>query len=162
VGLVEGTNVLEQLSFVELDLTSDDGWDDALVDVEHPTVTPYVASKTLAEQAAWDYVKNEAPAIQLTVINLSFVLDAPLDENYGSSIEVIKEAFPGRKVVTRPAPGWLIKIIGFFDKHMKAILPSVGRIDHVTNQKAMTLLDMDFTDPAESIRTSAKYMIDNE
>ena len=45
---------------------------------------------------------------------------------------------------------------------MKAILPSVGRIDHVTNQKAMTLLDMDFTDPAESIRTSAKYMIDNE
>lgn len=291
-GLTEGVETSERLSFVALDLTSDDGWNDALVDVDvlvhmaspfpieqpknadelirpavdgtlralraahnnnvsrvvltssvaaivgnderpnasfdetdwtnvdHPSVSPYMASKTLAEQAAWDYVKNEAPEIQLTTINPSFVLGAPLDGNYGSSIEaierivgakdpavpavgfpcvdvrdvatmhlraaqrpetageriiassramwildiaeVIKEAFPERKVVTRPAPDWLIKIIGVFDKQVKAILPSLGRLDHVTNDKALRLLDMTFIDPAESVRSSAKYVIDNQ
>lgn len=291
-GLDDPTTLDERLSFVALDLTSDEGWDEALkgidvlvhtaspfpieqpedadelirpavdgtlralraahhngvtrvvltsssaaiigtdarpngtfdeadwTDVDHPSVTPYVASKTLAERAAWDYVKNEAPEIEMTVINPAFVLGAPLDENYGSSIEVIERilsakdpavpavgfpcvdvgdvaemhlraakrpstagnriaassrslwfldmaevlenAFPDRKIVTRRAPNWLMKVMGLFDKQVKSILPALDRLDHIDNGRAVELLDMDFVDPAHSIRTSAQFVIDHE
>lgn len=187
--------------------------------VDHTSVTPYVASKTLAERAAWDFVSNDAPEIELTVINPGFVLGAPLDSNYGSSIEVIermlrakdpavpaigfpcvdvgdvaemhlraaqrpstageriiassrslwfidmaevlKESFPERKVVTRPAPNWLIKVIGLFDKQVKPIIPSLGRLDQLDNTRAIELLDIEFVDPAESVRSSAQFVIDH-
>ncbi len=45
---------------------------------------------------------------------------------------------------------------------IRSFLPSLGSFDDVSNEEAITLLDMEFTDPAESIRTSAKYLIDNE
>ena len=34
-----------------------------------PRAMPYVKSKTLAERAAWEYVENNAPEIELTTIN---------------------------------------------------------------------------------------------
>lgn len=42
--------------------------------VEHPDVGSYTKSKTLAERAAWDYVKETSGAPELTVINPSGVL----------------------------------------------------------------------------------------
>ena len=65
-------------------------------DTNKPGLTPYVLSKTLAERAAWDFVKNEAPEMQLRVVNPTLVLGAPLDENYGTSIEVIERLFDGK------------------------------------------------------------------
>ncbi|NNC78797.1 MAG: aldehyde reductase [Acidimicrobiales bacterium] len=188
-------------------------------DLEFPELTPYVKSKTLAERAAWDFVENDAPGMQLTVINPVFVLGAPLDSNYGSSIEVIervvgakdpavprvgfsvvdvgdiaemhlraaqrpetageriagatrgmwfsdiaqvvKDAYPDRKVVTRGAPKLLLRIMAIFDKEVAAILPALDRLDEVDNAKARSLLDMKFIDPTESVRTAAAYVIDN-
>ncbi len=62
----------------------------------YKTLTPYARSKLEAEQAAWDFVKNEAPQIQLTVINPVFVLGAPLDKHYGTSIRVIERFLRGK------------------------------------------------------------------
>jgi dihydroflavonol-4-reductase len=58
-------------------------------DPEDAEITAYTKSKTLAEKAAWDYVGQDAPDIRLTVINPGFVLGAPLDARYGSSVGVI-------------------------------------------------------------------------
>ncbi len=189
-------------------------------DVDRPGVTPYIKSKTLAERAAWDFVETEAPEMQLTVINPVFVLGAPLDENYSSSLEVverfvkakdpavpdigfsvvdvgdiaemhlraaqrpetageriagatrgmwfvemaetIKAAHPDRKVVTRQAPRWLLRVLSVFDKQIASILPSLGRLDEVDNTKAKRLLDMDFVMPEQSVRSAASYLIDND
>lgn len=194
---------------------SEDDWSD----VNYPGISAYAKSKTLAERAAWEFVEKESPDLQLTTINPVFVLGAPLDENYGSSINVIerivgakdpavprvgfsvvdvgdiaemhvraaqrpetageriagaargmwfldiakvvKAAYPDRKIVTRKAPKPLIWVLARFDPEIKAILPSLGRMDEVDNSKAKTLLGMDFTDPVESVRTSAAYVIDN-
>ena len=65
-------------------------------DPDKPGTSPYAQSKTLAEQAAWDFVKTEAPEMKLRVINPSFVIGAPLDENYGTSIEVIERLYDGK------------------------------------------------------------------
>lgn len=59
-------------------------------DPTDPDTSPYTRSKTLAEQAAWDFVCAEAPQMQLTVVNPGFVLGAPLDANFGTSISVIE------------------------------------------------------------------------
>jgi dihydroflavonol-4-reductase len=66
-------------------------------DVTHPIGrVPYTKSKTLAEKAAWDYVKNSAPKIALTTINPVLVLGAPLDKNFGSSISVVERILKGK------------------------------------------------------------------
>jgi dihydroflavonol-4-reductase len=56
----------------------------------------YTKSKTLAEKAAWDYIKSSAPEIALTTINPVLVLGAPLDTNFGSSISVIERILNGK------------------------------------------------------------------
>lgn len=59
-------------------------------DPNDPTISPYTKSKTLAERAAWDFVRDEAPEMALTTVNPGFVLGAPLDTNFGTSIVVIE------------------------------------------------------------------------
>ena len=46
---------------------------------ERPNITSYVISKTLAERAAWDFVKGRADAPELAVVNPGFVLGPALD-----------------------------------------------------------------------------------
>lgn len=66
-------------------------------DVTHPIGrVAYTKSKTLAEQAAWDFIKTHAPEIALTTINPVLVLGAPLDNNFGSSISVVERIMKGK------------------------------------------------------------------
>ncbi len=58
-------------------------------DVTHPTTTAYAKSKTLAEQAAWDFVKQH-PEIKLTAVNPGLICGIPMDEKYGTSLRVIE------------------------------------------------------------------------
>lgn len=65
-------------------------------DVEHPVGRlAYTKSKTLAELAAWNFIKSEAPEIALTTINPVLVLGAPLDKNFGSSISLVERVLKG-------------------------------------------------------------------
>ena len=67
-------------------------------DVNHPIGrAAYRRSKTLAERAAWDFVKNDAPEIALTTINPSLVIGAPLNTNFGSSMAIIDQLIKGTK-----------------------------------------------------------------
>ncbi|MFM7084333.1 MAG: SDR family oxidoreductase [Hyphomicrobium sp.] len=59
-------------------------------DVEDPRVSPYAKSKILAEKAAWDFIRSQAPEIKLTVINPGLVLGPPLDSSIGTSLRVIQ------------------------------------------------------------------------
>ena len=66
-------------------------------DVNHPIGRgAYTKSKTLAERAAWEFIKNQAPEIELTTINPVLVTGAPLDNNFGSSISVVERILKGK------------------------------------------------------------------
>jgi len=65
-------------------------------DTDHPGCSTYSKSKTLAEKAAWDFVANNAKDINLTCINPGFVFGPPLDENFGTSMEVIARLIRGK------------------------------------------------------------------
>ena len=189
-------------------------------DVTHPIGRmAYTKSKTLAEKAAWDYIKIDAPEIELTTINPVLVLGAPLDLNFGASVSVIerilkakdpmvpdltfsivdvkdvaemhvkalsieasknerflassraisyieiaqilKAAYPKRKIVTMKAPTFIIRILALFDSDIKAILPSLGDTTGVSNKKAQSKLGISFIPVDKSITETAEFLIQN-
>ena len=66
-------------------------------DIKHPVGSvAYTKSKTLAEQASWNFVEKDAPEIALTTINPVLVLGAPLDKNFGSSISLVERILNGK------------------------------------------------------------------
>lgn len=58
--------------------------------VDKRGISAYVKSKTLAERAIWEFREQEAPELNVTTILPSFVLGAPLDEHYSSSIRKVE------------------------------------------------------------------------
>lgn len=66
---------------------------------EHPNISTYVVSKTLAERAAWEFVKSRAGPPELVAINPGFILGPALDPDLSTSHEVLRlmgiGAYPG-------------------------------------------------------------------
>jgi dihydroflavonol-4-reductase len=61
-------------------------------------IDAYVKSKTLAEHAAWNFIKEQDPKdqVELSVINPGLVLGPPLDSEYlGSSAQFIRRILAG-------------------------------------------------------------------
>lgn len=189
-------------------------------DPTDPDASAYTRSKTLAEQAAWDFVRDEAPDMKLTTVNPGFVLGAPLDANFGTSIalikrllrakdpmlpdigfatvdvqdvaemhvsvigkpetfgqrimtvdrfmrftqlaQAIKSAHPTRKIVTRVAPNFVIRLLGIFDPAIKSILPSLGRVDRVDNARAIAIFGRGMRQAHKAAISSADYLIENK
>ncbi|MGB0498495.1 MAG: SDR family oxidoreductase [Rubricella sp.] len=71
---------------------SEADWSDPTLDRN----TAYTKSKTLAEQAAWDFVGKDGSGIALTVINPALVLGPPADLRYGSSLQVVERILKGK------------------------------------------------------------------
>lgn len=189
-------------------------------DPTDPDTIAYGRSKTLAEKAAWDYVRTDAPGLQLTTINPGFVLGAPLDAHFGTSISVIermlrgkdpmvpdigfatvdvldvaelhvgaidnpatfgqrimavdrfmkfaemaqaiKEAYPDRKIATRVAPDFMIRLLGYFDPQIKSILPLLGRTEKFDNSRTRTTLGRGMRQAHKAAVSSATFLIDNK
>ncbi len=187
-------------------------------DMNRPHTSSYVKSKTMAEQAAWDFVEKH-PEMQLTTINPVFVLGPGVDGNFGSSLEIIQrlvrrkdpamprisfpivdvrdialmhiramerdeaigrrfigssdtlwftgiaqalhDRLPDRKIVTRQAPDFLIRIIGLFDKTVKQIVADLGRELKVDNTAAREVLGIDFIAPEQSVGDSGTFIVEN-
>lgn len=71
---------------------SEEDWSDP----DHPGIRPYARSKTLAERAAWDFIKTERPAMELAVVNPGFILGPALDGDLSTSIEIIQLMLRGK------------------------------------------------------------------
>ena len=62
--------------------------EDLWTDVHAPGVDAYTKSKTLAEKAAWELAHELS--LELTTINPSVVVGAPLDQKFGSSVSIVE------------------------------------------------------------------------
>jgi len=81
----------------------------------------YTKSKTLAEKAAWDFVKTEAPEIELTTINPSLVAGTPLDKNFGASVSVVERLMNGKDPVLPDMSFGIVDVKDVAAMHVKAI-----------------------------------------
>ena len=69
-------------------------------DVNGPGVTPYVKSKTLAEQAAWRFIETEGGGLELATVNPVGVFGPVLGKDFASSVEIV------RRIVDGALPGY--------------------------------------------------------
>jgi dihydroflavonol-4-reductase len=76
---------------------SEENW----TDPDNPHLTPYTRSKTIAEQAAWELVRENGNVGQLTVVNPSASLGPVLSDDLSYSLEVITRMLNGMPGVPR-------------------------------------------------------------
>jgi dihydroflavonol-4-reductase len=68
---------------------------DDWTDIKHPAASPYSQSKTLAEKAAWEFVKQHEE-MELVTIQPAMVLGPALEADYGSSLEAVYVLMTGK------------------------------------------------------------------
>lgn len=71
---------------------------------------------------------------------------------------VLKSAFPQRRIPTRVAPLWLLKLAALFDPSLRSILPAVGRLHDLSSARAEREMGMRFIEPADALRASADWL----
>lgn len=85
-----------------------------------PSVGAYEASKTLAEKAAWDFVAD-TPDIALTTINPGAVFGPPMDDRYGSSLELVEQLMTGKVPMAPPMDMVAVDVRDVARMHVAAI-----------------------------------------
>jgi nucleoside-diphosphate-sugar epimerase len=70
-------------------------------DLDHPKLSPYVQSKTIAEHAAWDFVREAGAVDRLTVVNPGAILGPLLSSDRSFSVEAIGRLLKGMPGVPR-------------------------------------------------------------
>lgn len=184
----------------------------------------YIKSKTLAEKAAWDFLKElpEEEKFELVTINPTYVMGPVLCGAFTTSMEVVKRLMcrempmvpkinfaivdvrdvaashiaamtipeangkrhitdsgrnlwfselagildkefrpQGYKVPTSVAPYPLLWVIARFDKTIRLILPSVGKVTSVENGRMKTVLGVEPRPIEDTVIDMAYSMIEN-
>ena len=90
-------------------------------------ISAYLKSKTIAEKAAWDFIKtDEAKGMELSVINPGAVLGPLLDNTYSTSGELVGKLLRG-EVPACPNVGFsCIDVRDIADAHFAAMIKPVA------------------------------------
>jgi dihydroflavonol-4-reductase len=78
-------------------LLTEEDWSDP----DNPKLTPYARSKTLAERAAWDYVRERDAAGRLATVNPGAIVGPVLSDDRSYSLEAIERLLRGMPGVPR-------------------------------------------------------------
>lgn len=82
----------------------------------------YERSKTIAERAAWDFMKREGGALELTTVNPGAVLGPVLGQDYSASLEIVKLILQG-SLPACPRFGFpIVDVRDIADLHYRAML----------------------------------------
>jgi nucleoside-diphosphate-sugar epimerase len=86
-------------------------------------IPPYEKSKAIAERAAWDFVNDlqRDPKLELAVINPGAVLGPLLEQDYGTSAEIVRKLMR-RELPGCPRLGWpLVDVRDVASAHLAAM-----------------------------------------
>ncbi|MEV6349306.1 aldehyde reductase [Actinoplanes sp. NPDC051851] len=97
--------------FTEADWTRTDG----------PGVTPYIASKAVAERAAWDFVDAEGGGLELAVINPVGIFGPVLGGGLSPSVRIIAAMLDGGMRIAPPVWTQLVDVRDVADAHLRAM-----------------------------------------
>lgn len=75
--------------------------------------------------------------------------------------QTLKAGMPGRKIVTRQAPSFVIRLLARFDKSIKTVLPILDKRDAFSNARARDQLGIDFRDTRASMVEMAQTLLKN-
>ena len=117
-------------------------------DVNNPSISAYSKSKTLAERAAWEFVKNEGHPFELAVINPALVVGASLSGDIGESNKAVEMVASGRMPVAVPL------MFGYVDVRDVAAAHILAMQTPASNGERFALVEKDlwYTDVAKILR----------
>ncbi len=72
---------------------------------------------------------------------------------------VLKTAYPHRRIATRVAPLFVLRLLAMFDPAIRGILPQIGQLAQVSNARATREMGMQFIEPADALRASAEWLV---
>ena len=81
----------------------------------------YIKSKTLAERAAWDFVRAEGRNLELSVINPTGIFGPVLGRDYSASIGMIKQMLDGKMPGTPRIYFGVVDVRDVVDLHLRAM-----------------------------------------
>jgi len=181
---------------------------------------PYDRAKTIAERAAWAWRRAEGGALELTMVNPSFVLGPVVSADFSASIELVKRLLDGsipalprvgltlvdvrdvaklhllamttaaaagqryigageffwlkdianilraglgdkaRKVPSRTAPDWAVRLAGLFDPIVRSRIFELGMERRVSSAKARQSLGWTTRPAEETVLDAARSLIE--
>jgi dihydroflavonol-4-reductase len=71
----------------------------------------------------------------------------------------LAEAYPDRRLVTRVAPRWLLRLMAPFDGAIRGILPSLGRRFDIRGRRAEAEMGIAFVPWQQALRRSADFLV---
>lgn len=72
---------------------------------------------------------------------------------------ILKAAHPTRRIATRAAPSFLLRLMALFDTSLAQILPSLDKKITVSNARAVTEMGITFVPPADALRATADWLV---
>ena len=89
-------------------------------DLDNPGLSPYVRSKTIAERAAWDLVREAGAGKRLAVVNPGAILGPALSEDHSFSLAMVERLLKG--VPGAPRVGFtIVDVRDVADLHIRAM-----------------------------------------
>jgi dihydroflavonol-4-reductase len=71
----------------------------------------------------------------------------------------LKAAYPNRRIPTREVPQAILRVLSLFDASIKSILPKLGRLERVSNARAVKEMGMEFIAPKAALLASADWLV---
>lgn len=189
-------------------------------DLKAGGLSAYVKSKTLAEQAAWEFIRTQGDELELAVINPVGIFGPLLGVDFSASVQLINQLLAGQikacpqvyfnvvdvrdvaqlhllamtsprakgerflalagpclsmhelalllrerlgdaaqKVPAKELPNWLVRLVALVNPALQGVLPELGKIKNVSNQKAKSLLGWSPRSNEEAILSTANSLL---
>jgi dihydroflavonol-4-reductase len=107
-----------------------------------PMATAYSKSKTLAEKAAWNFVRENSE-VKLTTICPSLVLGPPLDGKIGSSLKVIVRLLSGKDPMVPNLGMAIVDVRDIAQMHVRALQrPESAGNRYIGSERFMWMRDI--------------------
>lgn len=107
-------------------------------------MSAYVKSKALAEQAAWDFLKKEGGALELTTVNPTGIFGPALGGDYSESLGLIKRLLDGSMPACPDLWFGVVDVRDVADLHLRAMTAkeAAGERFIASQGRAVSLLDI--------------------
>ena len=81
----------------------------------------YIKSKTIAERAAWDFIRSEGKGLELSVINPTGIFGPVLGKDFSSSIGIVKGMLDGKMPGSPRIYFGVVDVRDVVDLHLRAM-----------------------------------------
>jgi nucleoside-diphosphate-sugar epimerase len=111
---------------------------------DQPGLPAYIKSKTIAERAAWDFIKKDHGKLELVVLNPTGIFGPALGKDFSSSLHILQAMLEGNMPAVPDVSFGVADVRDVADAHLRAMTNpnAAGSRFIVTSDKVMSFYDM--------------------